>query len=53
MNSNQLSVASLAQLVEHFTCNEGVIGSNPIGGSRRDSKAVIDDGVKMMKKGLE
>ena len=25
--------ASLAQLVEHFTCNEDVIGSNPIGSS--------------------
>ena len=26
--------ACLAQLVEHLTCNEDVIGSNPIAGSR-------------------
>jgi hypothetical protein len=25
--------ASIAQLVEHLTCNEGVTGSNPVGGS--------------------
>ena len=27
------SKALVAQLVEHLTCNEDVIGSNPIGGS--------------------
>jgi hypothetical protein len=27
--------AAVAQLVEHFTRNEGVSGSNPLGGSRR------------------
>ena len=26
--------ASLAQLVEHFICNENVVGSNPTGGSK-------------------
>jgi hypothetical protein len=26
-------LASLAQLVEHFTCNEDVVGSIPTGGS--------------------
>lgn len=32
--------APVAQLVEHLTCNEDVIGSNPIGGSilRADGK---------------
>jgi hypothetical protein len=28
-------LASLAHLVEHLTCNEKVIGSNPIRGSKR------------------
>ena len=26
-------IASLAQMVERFTCNENVVGSNPTGGS--------------------
>jgi hypothetical protein len=35
-----LQNALVAQLVEHLTCNEDVIGSNPIGGSifRADGK---------------
>ena len=32
--SRNLQFASLAQLVEHRTCNATVIGSNPIGGSK-------------------
>lgn len=37
LNSDRLYLhsqkASLAQLVEHFIRNEGVVGSSPIGGS--------------------
>ena len=33
MGRSLIIIASLAQLVEHFTCNEDVIGSNPIGSS--------------------
>lgn len=31
-----LHFATLAQLVEHLFCNQGVVGSNPTGGTSRD-----------------
>lgn len=33
IGGSPITIASLAQLVEHFTCNEDVTGSNPVGGS--------------------
>jgi|JI9StandDraft_2_1071091.scaffolds.fasta_scaffold01225_21 hypothetical protein len=33
---NRRTHAGLAQLVEHFTCNEDVAGSTPASGSRRN-----------------
>ena len=30
---NRMNYATLAQLVEHLTCNEDVVGSIPTGGS--------------------
>lgn len=34
ITSFRLSRATIAQLVEHLTCNEGVAGSIPAGGSQ-------------------
>ena len=34
-------VAGLAQLVEHLICNQGVTGSNPVGGTTWDIYAVL------------
>ena len=34
----RLSRATIAQLVEHLTCNEGVAGSIPAGGSWKKAK---------------
>lgn len=33
LHPKSIQKASLAQLVEHFIRNEGVVGSSPIGGS--------------------
>ena len=40
-------------LVLKTSVPKGTVGSNPTSSAKRYSEAVIDDGVKMTKKGLE
>ena len=40
--------AEIAQLVEHFTRNEGVVGSSPIFSSAKSDRSCVNDPLKRL-----